>query len=284
MNTWANPNHNILRIRLTEKKYADAFMKRGCIKFNTPESWEKYEKANGAGRGDAYEGTLGFCHYLDIKKASELDKKYSLSTNSKTHSREVIKKKYNQRILFKDKRSMNLPCFCLYMIKVDSFFPPKKAGVRYLKMSIPGSYFKDFVDNKTEDEIKKLPKESQPALIVINDFEKFITRLKKKLYNLGVQENEILIDYIKYLNFEKYGSNGWIDFGTEFPKELFIKNLRFENQREGRIIVNTNKKNILDTLSKPIDLGAMSDIATMVSGYYPEGLEAQVKALINYKE
>ena len=90
---------------------------------------------------------------------------------------------------------MQLPCFCLYVMKVSSFTPPEKAGKQRLRTSIPGSYFKDFVDNKSEDEVSKLPQPEQPALIVIENFEVFLSRLKNKLFSLGVHEDEILVSY-----------------------------------------------------------------------------------------
>lgn len=275
-----NPNDNILRIRLTERHYAEAFIERGCIKFSTPESWVKYAELHGDGRGDAYEGTLAFCHFLDCEKFFELEQKYSPSTTLNPNARKLTKEIYKQRVLFKDKRSMQLPCFCLYVMKVASFTPPEKAGKQRLRTNIPGSYFKDFVDNKSEAEVSKLPQSEQPALIVIENFEAFLSRLKNKLFNLGVQENEILVSYTSYFDFEKYGQTGWYDFQQKYPKELFVKNLRFIDQSEGRIIINTKNPDVLNTLSTPIDLGNMSDIAQMIPGYYPEGIDIELTASI----
>ena len=280
MDTWMNPNDNILRIRLTEMQYAEAFIDLGCIKFSTPESWVKYAKLHGDGRGDAYEGTLAFCHLLDYEKFLELQQKYSPSTILNPNARELTKEIYNQRVLFKDKRSMQLPCFCLYVMRVNSFTPPQKEGKQSLKTSIPGNYFKDFADNKTEVEVSKLPQPEQPALIIIENFEIFLSRLKNKLFSLGLQENEILVSYTSYFDFEKYGQAGWYDFQQKYPNELFVKNLRFKDQSEGRIIINTKNPDIMKALSQPIDLGNMSDIAQMVPGYHPEGINIELTASI----
>lgn len=54
---WENPNAFFLTIRCMEKRYADSFIDHGCLKFNTPRSWEEYAEE---GRGDVYEGTLAF--------------------------------------------------------------------------------------------------------------------------------------------------------------------------------------------------------------------------------
>ncbi len=278
MCAWMNPNDNILRIRLTEMQYAEAFIERGNIKFSTPESWVKYAESHGDGRGDAYEGTLAFCHCLDYERFLELEQKYSPTTILNPNARELTKKVYKQRVLFKDKRSMQLPCFCLYVMKVSSFTPPEKAGKQRLRTSIPGSYFKDFVENKSEDEVSKLPQPEQPALIVIENFEVFLSRLKNKLFSLGVHEDEILVSYTSYFDFEEYGEIGWYDFQQKYPNELFVKNSRFVDQSEGRIIIKTKKSDVIEALSKPIDLGNMSDIAKIIPGYFPEGIDIELTA------
>lgn len=278
MGTWMNPNDNILRIRLTEMQYAEAFIDRGCIKFSTPESWVKYAESHGDGRGDAYEGALAFCYFLDYERFLKLEQKYSPITILNPNARDLTKKIYKQRVLLKDKRSMKLPCFCLYAMKITSITPPAKAGKQQLKTSIPGSYFKDFVDNKSEVEVSKLPQPKQPALIVIENFEAFLSRLKNKLFSLGVQEDEILVSYIRYFDFEKYGQMGWYDLHQKYPNELFLKNSRFVDQSEGRIIINTKKTDVMEALSKPIDLGNMSDIAQIIPGYYPKGIDIKLTA------
>lgn len=96
MCAWMNPNDNILRIRLTEMQYAKAFIERGNIKFSTPESWVKYAESHGDGRGDAYEGTLAFCHCLDYERFLELEQKYFPTTILNPNARELIKKFINK--------------------------------------------------------------------------------------------------------------------------------------------------------------------------------------------
>lgn len=280
---WMNPNDNVLRLKLLERQYAESFMERGCIKFSTPKTWEEYQEKNGDGRGDIYEGTLAFCDMFDVEKVMELGKKYAPSPLN-PNARQLIQKIYNQRILFKDRRSMQLPCYCLYVMRVDDFPVPNKAGEQILKTIIPGSFFQDFVDNLSEDEVKRLPAKKEPALIMITDFESFLKRLKQKLYCLGVKENEILISYASYFDFEKYGETGWYDFQQKYPNELFIKNARFKNQSEGRIIVNTTKQDIINQLKNPIELGSMDDIAQIKVGYFPKGVNVEINTTIISKK
>ncbi|WP_312046567.1 hypothetical protein [Anaerotignum sp.] len=280
MGNWINPNDNILRMRLTEAQYAESFIEHGTVKFNIPDFWVNYAEQFGDGRGDFYEGTLAFCHYLDSNTKRELSGIYSTTKPLNPKARNLLKKKYKQRILFKDKRTMQLPCLCLYILKVDAFDSPQNAGEQILKTTIPGSYFRDFVDNKPTEYVEKQPLEKQPALIIIKDFDLFKKRMIKALMDIGVNENEIIIGYVRYYDFEKYGCEGWYDFGQAFPKELFVKNSRFSDQKEGRVIVNTRNKEVLERLKKPINLGNMSDISQICKGYYPDGIDIKVTATV----
>ena len=50
---------------------------------------------------------------------------------------------------------MHLPCFCLYYLKNSMFICPKEPGIQKLKTSIPYSYFRDFADNMSPEEVAK---------------------------------------------------------------------------------------------------------------------------------
>ncbi len=280
MDSWANPNENVIRMRITEAGYAEEFIKYGRIKFNTPQSWVDYAKKHGEGRGDYYEGTLAFCNMYDITRLCELNCKYNSHNILSIHTRPLERNIYKERLLFKDERSMKLPCYCLYVLKVNAFSAPSGIGEQMLTTNIDGSYFRDFVDNQTVEQVKREPKDKQPALIVINDFGSFRSRLIKKLKSIGVSENDILVQYVAYFDFEKYGDTGWYDFQQPYPKELFIKSKRFEKQSEGRIVISTKDPKVLQCLENPIDLGCMEDIASIRKGYYPEGITIELKTTI----
>ena len=153
MGMWVNENDNIIRIRSTSLKYAKDFIEKGSIKFNTPDTWSRYALEHGNGRGDSYEGTIAFCHYQDIERLNELEKKY----NSRLIPSGIYTERYQNRILFKKYGSMHLPCFCLYILRVSNLDVPTETGKQKFNVSIPGSYFKDFADNKTQEEILELP-------------------------------------------------------------------------------------------------------------------------------
>ncbi|BES66094.1 hypothetical protein SANA_25330 [Gottschalkiaceae bacterium SANA] len=283
MGDWEKPNTFSGAFRLTSSKYAKSFIKRGSIKFNTPQSWIDYSKQHGDGRGDGYEGTLAFCDSLDVKSISEIIQKYEsiciLNTNARPLHKEICKR----RLLLKDKRSLNLPCFCVYIMKHSLFPCPDSAGKHRIPAEIPASYFRDFSDNYSPEDIDKLPLEDQPVLIIIRDFEEFKNRLYKALREVGLEDSEIIIEGVSYFDFEAYGSDGWMDFCQIYPKELLVKSIRFEEQSEARVIIKTNKKEVVERLdSAPIELGCLKDIAQVHYGYLHKGM--RVEATVNIDE
>ncbi|MBS2967793.1 hypothetical protein J9317_03260 [Metabacillus sp. KIGAM252] len=277
MGEWAKPNNFSAAFRLTSSKYADAFVDTGSIKFNTPQSWIDYSKKYGDGRGDGCEGTLAFCNILDVERIGELAKEYESSDILNPNTRPLLKEISGRRLYLKDKRSLELPCFCVYIMK-NSLFPcPDSEGKHRVTADIPASYFRDFSDNSLPEAIGRLPLEDQPALIVISDFDEFKNRLHKALRELGLEDTEILIGNVSYFNFEEYGFNGWMDFGRKYPKELLVKNIRFAEQREARVIINTIKKEVIERLNiAPIELGCMNDIAQVHKGYLHEGMHVEM--------
>lgn len=274
---WANPDGFTLAIRCTTVEYANKFIEKGSIKFNTPASWVNYAITNGEGRGDRLEGTIAMCNCFDILTIKEISEKYQNCSNLTTS---II----GERIYFKNNYSMQLPCFCIYIMKNSMFECPEAEGKHVLKTNITGDYFKDFMDNQTKEEINSLEDRDKPAVILITDFDKFKKRVIEALLNLGLDENEIIISSVTYFDFDLYGKDGWWDFGQKFPNELTIKHKRFENQSEARIILNTDKEEIKKYLcDNPIEIGAMDDIATVIKGYFSEGIAVNLNAHIMKK-
>lgn len=271
---WANPNDFSAVFRCTSVKYADEFMKKGSIKFNTPSSWIQYSMDKGEGRGDRLEGAVALCHFADVEKIVELNQEYKDYLS-------LVRMPYEERIYLKNSRSLNLPCYCLYIMKHSLFECPNKEGEHRVCADIPASYFRDFMDDLPPEDVEKLSDDEKPALIIINDFNEFKNRLIEKLVSIGLDEREIIISSVRYLDFEKYGREGWWDFGKMFPKELLIKNKRFENQSEARIIVNTDKEHVKEVLyNNPIEIGPMIGIAKVYKGYLYKGLNVEMTCRI----
>ena len=239
-NNWNNPNITLLYFRYTKVKYADAFCKKGSIKFGTLKEWTTvYEKEQIKGRGDPYEGTIGFANKMDIVNVRKLKKKYP----------EAEKMMFNNdnNVYFKRKRSLQLPSYCLYNVNVEKFKVPEQTGWQKTSASIPPSYFKDFIDAEDFGNIENLPYEERPALIVINNTAEFRNRIIKYLMSIGCKEEEIIISPIEYIDFTE---KGWLDFNQKEPNELFIKSSEFKRQSEIRVVVNTDNQEVLDILKK----------------------------------
>lgn len=165
----------------------------------------------------------------------------------------------------------------MYIMKHSLFPCPDCAGKHKISADIPASYFRDFSDHSQLEDIDKLPLGDQPALIFISDYNEFQNRLYKALRKVGVEDSEVLIERVSYFDFEKNGFNGWMDFGQEYPKELLVKSNHFEKQSEARVILKTNKKEVIKRLQNaPIALGCMKDIAQVHKGYLYEGIRVEM--------
>lgn len=267
---WINPNDFVLTFRCTTIEYATAFIDKGSVKFNTPQSWVDYSIKKGDGRGDLLEGTIAFCDFTDSIKAAEFYKKYSQQEN-------IFPMIHNRTIYFKDKVSMQLPCFCFYILKNGLFKCPTHAGKQTIPAEIDPSYFRDFTDNETPEVIAKRTALNQPVVIVIHDFDKFKCRLIDGLQNIGISANEVTIKVVQYENFDEYGPEGWCEFLVKRPDELGIKSNRFASQSEARIIVNSSNTQAMEYLrNTPLELGSMSDIAEVKTEYPLEGLSVRL--------
>lgn len=262
---WAEPESFVSVFRCTTQKYAETLLKKGEIKFSTPSSWVKYAFEKGEGRGDKLEGTIATFNMFDIERVNELNQKY------KGYS-DLVRIPVGQRVYLKRSRDMELPCFCFYILKKSMFDCPNEEGKHRLTATVPASYFRDFMDNLEPQEVEKLDQKDKPAVIFIYNYKEFEQRIINALMALGLNREEIIITRVSYMDFNKYGENGWWDFGQRPPMELAIKHNRFENQNEARIIINTDDERIKRILIKPIEIGSLEDITTVSNTYLHEGM------------
>lgn len=209
-NCWGNPDAFSMVLRCTKMRYARTFLNCGQIKFSTPSSWVEYEEKYGDGRGDRLEGTMATFNIWNFENSLPILRKYS-------HYTDLLKIQNGNRIYLKRRRDMHLPCFCLYYLKNSMFICPKEPGIQKLKTSIPYSYFRDFADNMSPEEVQKLPEDERPVLIVIEDYPEFKRRLVHKLIEIGLLDREIIETKVSYFDFDQYGEFGWWDFGQKSP-------------------------------------------------------------------
>ena len=246
-------------MRFTSQKYAKAFIENGSIRFGTPNEWVAYAKKPGM-RGDKKEGTL-----LSIPE----NQSYSVAEINRLYGGDgaVIQNHENGKLVFRNKRHMDLPGFCFYLLK-------NKIEDEAVEMEqhVSGKMFTDFTKEQSTEDISKLAEEDKPAVIMIYRHDVFLERLERVLFNLGVKKDEIYFSQIKYYEID----NGSIS-GYRPLMELFCKDEPYSYQEEGRIIVNTKDIKVLKRLRKPISLGNMSDVANLVNWYEPKGIIAEIK-------
>lgn len=224
---WENSTESWMGLKCTEAKYAKTFVDVGQVKFSTPQSWVDRSKKN-IGRGDPYEGMIAAAPNSNMDLVMKLQKKYS-------HLRID---QFDDWSIFRSERDMLLPCFCFYCISTGLFDCPKEEGTYELKRHISERYFSDFDD-----------KEPAVVMFPLNDF---LLSIKSFLFTLGINEEEIIIQRVQYIDFNK---DNYIDLNTVHPYELFIKTRRFAEQEEGRIVINTKDPKVLKVLEEPIEIG-----------------------------
>ena len=249
----------ILALRCTSSGFAHSFVERGEVKFNTPKSWEQYGIE---GRGDLYEGVMAITYETSPDKRKlipSVGNSYTINDG--------------KRILIKNAEDMKLPGLCFYGLWLDDFPVPEREGWNHLSTTIEPRYFRDFADGMTLDKVLKLPEDKRPAVVAIKNFDEFILRLKRKLISIGVEDNDILVRRIQYI--ECY-DNDWTiqtDLLASSPFELFMKSRRkFSYQHEVRIIVNTHDSRLQHKLDSLIEIGNISDIAKVADTYCDNGV------------
>jgi hypothetical protein len=268
---WYQPNNFFLSMRCTEAQYAKNFIDKGQIKFNTPQSWVDWELSNGKGRGDLREGTIAYCDMWDSVKVAEFYEKYK--------SGEFIARIIDNRIHIKRKRSMNLPAFCFYILKHSQFQCPSKTGRQKMVTEIPASYYRDFADNMTPEQVDALPDGKKPAYVLLRNYDEFKNRLSNKLKALGLVEEEIIYGDVTYYDINEFGETGYCEFRSKPPTELLWKEISFSHQSEARVIINTDKQEIIDhLLGQAIEIGSLNDIADYRVTYLHEGVKIEMYA------
>ncbi len=260
-------------LRCTTRQYAKEFVEKGAIKFSTPQSWVTDEEKHGKGRGDVLEGTFACCNQLDLENMIRLATKYRISDDQ-----DIERFCKDGKIYFKRKSVMILPTFCMYLLKRDMFEWPEKAGWHNISTTIPAKYFRDFAEQKTTEEIRKLPLDKQPAVVFIHNFDELKKRIFSHLVALGISKEEILVEPISYYDFNQNGVMGWFDLCQDPPLELAFKDISFSDQSEARFIINTKNETAAEYLrNNVIQVGTLSDIAKFADGYFSEGLEFSCK-------
>lgn len=246
---------------VTSKKYAKDFLDFGKLRFGKPQEWIDDWKKEGSGRGDLLEGSYAAIIKPDFR-ASNFYKLLRSSTIETVDPR-------NNHIHFQSKDVLNLPTCCFFGLNDNmfTFLAKGEDGVDYPSGEIKKSYFKDFAKSFDKSAYEMCKEDEKPALIMINNPKEFRKRVEKYFIAYGISLNEILYSPVTYLD-----KSEQFLIEAPSPSELFTKDIKFSNQSEIRIVLNTKNKEFLEKLESAngiIELGNMNDIAS-VEGYYFE--------------
>lgn len=233
-----------------KKKYVDDFINNGRIFFSNAKSWENSTES---GISDILEGTYGCCF--------KYNKSGRLKLNDKFHG--VYCKENGNMLYFKRKYVMNLPCYCLYGHNSDKFILKisNSNNESIAKTKISKNYLNDFINVKNRKDYDNIEDDDKPVIVLISAGE-FINRLRSKLIEFGFSKEEILIQPIEYCK-DYYQNNEFIInySSTRNPSELFFKDIRYKEQSEIRVVINSRNKELNSRLLKnQIYIGDIKDI------------------------
>lgn len=250
---WEHLDKSYAFLKCTRVKYVNDLIEKGTIMFNCAQNWVDIAKKKGQGQGDVYEGSFAACNILDINSMISFHKQY-----------DDVEFEINDKLIyFRRKSVMYMPAFCFYTFKSNYFESRKEENSRTFLANAMGRYFEDFEYGMTSKQIMLLDKKERPAIVIINDGNKFIKMVKEKLVSMGVRESEILDQSIEYVDKRVAFCNQ-----LESPKELFFKDKSFSHQAEGRIIINTKNKSLMDILVKqPINIGSIKEFSKKIDIY-----------------
>ena len=254
-------NNILWLIRCTKYQYAKDFIDSGTIKFNTPEYWIEVEKKEGKGRGDIQEGIFASAPAYDFNKRLLYHK---IRDN-------VVTENSSGNVIFRTSDILSIPCHSLFVLTENSFssnyFVETNQFANTTKLVT--KYFNDFYSLKSREEIDKLDQNERPVVLLIQSPQKYIDRIKLSLKKIGFGDDEILIDFVKYVD----KSNPFLST-MKFPNELFLKDISFKHQSELRIVLNCKSKKILDQFKKNdyfLRIGPTDDFA-IIHDYYLEDM------------
>ena len=237
----------VIGIRIVDKEYADSLAK-GIIHFTDPSVWRDPRKCSGL-QLDLDDGC--FCSSL-------IDNDEAL----KEHGRAFVKEIRDGVQKYYEKKD-NLAGCCFFAIKQSDFKDGKQQyGVKIIEskeLVVQKDYFDNFIENE----------KCNKKVVVFFDMWDILDRIIKALIKLGCDREEIFFGNVYYVNKTlPYASvNG-------FPFEYLLKDEKFKNQSEFRIIVFSSNENFWVQFKQNnynLDIGDISS-KTIVQEYYQKDL------------
>ena len=259
-----------LIFKIMERQWIDKLYTKGSMRFYAPGKWIDGELNSGKrGQGDKYEGVFAIDRGGNDRE----------SVFRKRYKKQLIVSRDGDNKYYQLDKTIKSPTYCFYSLADEHFDIPDNiddAGIYEITANIEGKYFKDFANGMTKEEVEKLPTENQPAMLIIFGYDNVMLFLKKVKMALkdkyGITDTDFLVDQVKY-DYTRTDVVSYTSSRSNPPKELFYKGKEFENQCEGRIVINSNRYKFEDFYNDylEIEIGSMKEFATVYYGYTPEG-------------
>lgn len=253
----------LLFLKCIDRKYASQFISKGTIRLSKPREWTNIKASS---RGDACEGVYAKCsnerlfnikHILNLRKDS---KSFTCGDFSLFYSDSVL----------------NMRTYCLYglndrdLIQRDRRSQDHKfhgAGV------VPKTYFQKLYPHVTEANYLSLPEDNRPVLLIIRP-DAFYGKLMDYFNSYGMKyQTDFLFMPVNYYDSES--SNFFCV--KDAPLELFFKSSDYSEQNEIRLVITSNKPEIIKIFEDNdgvIHLGDMTGIAS-ISDYYFDDMQVE---------
>ena len=243
--------------RCTSKKYADDFI-NGKFRFNQPKAWIEQEKDGNKGQGDSLEGVFLATDINDKSKFIEDLKK----------SRDIEYFVKDDLVYFRNKKSIELYCFCLYGLNSNMFVNKEidRFNEEHFIAKVDKKYFDDFSGKISEKDYFEMDEYDRPVVLFINNPHEFFEKIKAFFIDLGVPKENIIISPVDYVDLREKFINS-----VPQPYELLLKDMDFSNQSEVRIIINSTSKKMINYMKEHnnvIDIGKIDDLVTIYDYYF----------------
>lgn len=246
----------LVLFRCLPGKYAKSFLK-GEIKFGLPLNWinAELEKGN-KGFGDAREGVF-------LSTSKEDDSEFIKMAKKRYDSFE-----YENMLYFRKDETKKMFTLCLYGVN-DNMFNNEvvdEENVLHNYAIVNKDYFSNFTDIANEIQYLDTDEDERQVVVFILNPHSFFERIKNFFIKFGVDEKDIIISPVEYIDMNKS-----FVLQVDYPMELFVKDKYFSNQSEVRIVINNTSNKLEEYMIENngvINIGDISDIAMIHLNYY----------------
>lgn len=239
------PNINLI-FRCDEEKYLNSMLSKGEIHFGSVGNWIGGKTLN----NDKLEGAFRFVPHKNI------------------NNHELFKE--NNKLFVRDSRVKTGFGFCVFGVGDGDYEKSEEIddnGSHYRCCYLETAYLEPYKSIPRINEYLNCRDNNKRKLIYITHPELFITAIMEELYKFGFKKDEIFCQPIVYI--DKYHSNVY----DAFPACLFYKDLYYSKENEIRIIIASERKEIIKNfLTKEcnIEIGDISNYAKIIDFPYED--------------